>query len=122
MPSSGVLRSVEWLFHADVSVQAINPILKGHGDFLTLEYGTYGFFRNVAAELNTLRCVTSPKSADLIYIAAFKPLILYVCFRSDLTTVCYGLLNVLPFGLIITTLSNDRSTAPSTASSLDSAM
>jgi hypothetical protein len=80
MPSSGVLRSVEWLFHTDVSVQAISPIFKGHGEFFTLEDRTYSLFRNVAAELNILRCVTSPKSADLIYIATFKPLILYVCF------------------------------------------
>ena len=122
MPSSGLLRSVEWLFHTDVSVQAIRPIFKSQGEFLALEDGTDSLFRNAAAELNTLRCVSSPKSADLIYIAAFKPIILHVCFRLDLSTVCCCLLVVLPFVLITTTLSNDRCTAPSTASFPESAM
>jgi hypothetical protein len=95
MSSSGVLSSVEWLFHTDVFVQTIRPIFKGQGDFMTLEDETYSLFRNVAAELNTLRCVTSPKSADLIYIAAFKPQISHVCFRLDLSTVYSVLLFVI---------------------------
>ena len=96
MPSSGLLRSVEWLFHTEVSVQAIRPIFKSQAEFLTLEDGTDSLFRNAAAELNTLRCVSSPKSADLIYIAAFKPIILHVCFRLDLSTVCCRLFSSPP--------------------------
>jgi len=80
MPSSWVLHSVEWLFHTDVSVQDIRPIFKGQGKFLALEDEADSLLRNVATELNTLRCVTSPKSADLIYIAALKPQILYCAF------------------------------------------
>ena len=39
-------------------------------DFLPLEGGTNGLYRNVGKELNTMRCVIYQKSANLIYFAA----------------------------------------------------
>jgi hypothetical protein len=49
MRSSGVLRSVEWQFRVDVSVQPIGPIFKDQS--ITLEDETDRLLQNIGEEL-----------------------------------------------------------------------
>jgi hypothetical protein len=65
--SSGMLGRVEWQFVTDISGQLIGPIFKSQA---FKEGDTYRLSPNVGKKTTIIRCVTSQKSADLIYTAA----------------------------------------------------
>jgi hypothetical protein len=77
LPSSGILRSLEWYFRTEVSERPDSPIVKGH----EVPYeGTERLSWKVGTELPLLRCVISQNSADVKWNSTYSCHILIFTF------------------------------------------